>query len=565
MTLGQRTCLASLLQGRVLLAHPGIVQLAPLLGHAIVTLDARRQVVYHQRGIVTLVRRRHSDQRQQPMSCCSRSHLGRPTMFPSNILSTVSTTHRIQYRTVVDWLPEAVQNFSIWGYSGSLLKTIHVSTGLPYWACFATISIGVRTALFPMVLYAAQTAARFAKIAPDVQFQVALFQRDMKQYRAMKAQLPQILFLWRTNLATLSSTYKLHNIHPFSIFLSPLCQIPILWYISIDLRKIVNGLDPMLAQQLVESSVAWIPDLTEADPYYGLPIVAGLLLYGNMEVALGKRTMAGEAASKADVSKLLKDLFQSFAVFMPCFTSHLPAGIQLYLVASFGFTLVQSGALRTEAFRQFVGLPSMLTQSPNQGKFAMQLIELKQLEQKARELRGDGPLLGKGVLMHGWELSFPGTNRKSTIQGSDPATLQKVESVMSFAIQPYANVMESGSSSFTSLPNLSLGSGMDSTMTKPQINYGPYTYGVSAPPWQVERQLPMFEELFAQKVDETSGNLDDREYLPHYDDDVMEKANRGEFPRPTPVVEEIRGPRITKKVDVNRLFKRKTKGKKSRR
>lgn len=470
---------------------------------------------------------------------------------------------------MVDWLPEVMQNFSIWGYSGALLKAIHSSTGLPYWACFATISISVRTFLFPLVLYAAHTASRFAKIAPDVQFQVALFQRDMKQYREMKAKLPQILFLMRTNLTTLASTYKLHDIHPFSVFLSPLCQIPILWYISIDLRKIVNGLDPVLAQELVESSVAWVPDLTEADPYYGLPIVAGLLLYGNMEVALGKRSMAGEAASKADTSKLLKDIFQSFAVFMPCFTSHLPGGIQVYLVTSFCFTLVQSAALRSESFRKLVGLPSMLAQ-PSAGRFSMQLIELKKLEQKARELRGDGPVLGKGVLMHGWELSFAGTYRRSSIHGSDPETLKKAEPVVPFAIQPYSNLMES--SSFpTSTPTPTMNVGDDaatSPMMKPKINYGPYVYGVSAPPWQLEQQRPLLEELFAPKMDETVSNSkdNDREFMPQYDDDVMEKANRGEFPRAPEMMDEIRTPKVVKKVDAKRLLKRRAaKGKKSRR
>jgi len=507
-----------------------------------------------------LDRRRHDQAAITIFSRSSNAHCN----HQHNIIT--STPCQIQHRTVADWLPEVVQNFSIWGYSGALLKAIHSYTGLPYWACFATISIGVRTALFPLVLYAAQTASRFAKIAPDVQFQVALFQRDMKQYREMKAKLPQILFLMRTNLTTLASTYKLHDIHPFSIFLSPLCQIPILWYISIDLRKIVNGLDPVLAQELVESPVAWVPDLTEADPYYGLPIMAGLLLYGNMEVALGKRTMAGEAASKADTSKLLKDIFQSFAVFMPCFTSHLPGGIQVYLVTSFCFTLVQSAALRTESFRQLVGLPSMLTQ-PNAGRFSMQLIELKKLEQKARELRGDGPVLGTGVLMHGWETSFPGSYRQSSIQGSDPETLKKAEPVVSFVLQPYSNVMESRSSATnTPTPTMNFGDATTSPMMKPKINYGPYAYGVSAPPWQLEQQRPLLEELFAPKIDETINSKEDREFMPQYDDDVMEKANRGEFPRAPEMVDEIRTPKVVKKLDAKRLLNRKAaKGKKSRR
>jgi len=464
------------------------------------------------------------------------------------------------HRTVVSWLPEVVQNFSIWGYSGALLKTMHLSTGLPYWACFATISIGVRTALFPLVLYAAQTASRFAKIAPDVQFQVALFQRDLQKYREMKAKLPQILFLMRTNITTLSSTYKLHKVHPFAVFLSPLCQLPILWYMSIDLRKIVNGLDPLLAQELVESSVQWVPDLTEADPYYGLPIMAGLLLYGNMEVALGKRTMAGEAASKADTSKLLKDIFQSFAVFMPCFTSHLPAGIQIYLTTSFCFTLVQSAALRTESFRLLVGLPSMLAK-PSEGRYSMQLIELKKLEAKARELRGDGPVLGKGVLMYGWELSLPGSYRQSTIQGSDPATLkERVEPVVPFAIRPYANMVMENVSPASTTVNMNPDNASSHMMAKQPINYGPYAYGVSAPPWQLEQQRHLFEEV-VPKI-ESSNSTDDREYLPRFADDAMEKANRGESPRPPVFMDSV--PKVPKKLNVKGLQKRKGKGKRRR-
>ena len=52
-----------------------------------------------------------------------------------------------------------------------------------------------------------------------------------------------------------------------------------------DLRKIIEGSDPLLAQKLVESSFLWLTDLTEPDPWYGLPIATGLLLYLNVEVS----------------------------------------------------------------------------------------------------------------------------------------------------------------------------------------------------------------------------------------------------------------------------------------
>ena len=194
------------------------------------------------------------------------------------------------------------------------------------------------------------------------------------------------------------------------MFLSPLIQIPAFVYCSVDLRKIVNGLDPELAQQFVESGVAWVPDLTEPDPWFGLPILAGLMLYTNLEVARGRRNVAGEAASKADISILMKDVVQPFAVFMPCFTSYLPGGMQVYLITSFCFTIGQSAALRYDPFRLLAGLPSIDDSKPEKGgEFVKQMVELKKLQIKAQELRGDGPVLGKGVLMHGMEISFPAT------------------------------------------------------------------------------------------------------------------------------------------------------------
>lgn len=92
---------------------------------------------------------------------------------------------------------------------------------------------------------------------------------------------------------------------------APLLQLPVFWYFSVDIRKIINGADPELAQNLTEGGLLWVRDLTEPDPWYGLPILGGLLLYMNVEVALGKQILSGEATSKANVAKALKDFFQS--------------------------------------------------------------------------------------------------------------------------------------------------------------------------------------------------------------------------------------------------------------
>jgi hypothetical protein len=87
--------------------------------------------------------------------------------------------------------------------------------------------------------------------------------------------------------------------------------IPVFWYFSVDIRKLINGGNPELAQELTESGFLWVMDLTEPDPWYGLPILSGLLLYLNVEVAVGKQSLSGETASKSNIARYLKDGFQS--------------------------------------------------------------------------------------------------------------------------------------------------------------------------------------------------------------------------------------------------------------
>jgi hypothetical protein len=279
--------------------------------------------------------------------------------------------------------------------------------------------------------------------------------------------------------------------------------------------------------------------------------VAGALLYLNMEVALGRRTLAGATASKADTSLILKDIFQSLAVFMPCFTSQLPGGIQVYIVTSFCFTLVQSAALRSEGFRQLVGLPSMLTK-PTVGIFTQQMIQLKELEMKARKLRGTGPVLGKGVLMYGWQTSFAGSYRKSSIEGckntpNDTGTLP----LQPFPIRPFPE-REIGLSKVVPSGNPLL------------LPTGPFIPGVSAPPWQLERQQALFTKM-AGDARNSPAEETNREYMPQFEEDAMEKANRGESPRPIQFVDVTASkvPKTLALVNVQRL-KRKGKNKRAR-
>ena len=210
---------------------------------------------------------------------------------------------------VADYIPSSKM---VWGGTGWLLETLHMDGMVPYSLCFVGTNLIVRTALIPLVIRGAKTAAHLATVAPEIQFLVTLFQRDFAQLRKQQRPLQEQIYLLKITWQTLRQIYKLHKVSPLDVFKSPLLQLPFFWYVSIDIRKIINGANPELAQKLTESPYLFYGmDLTEADPYYGLPILGGALLYLNVEMAMGKRALSGETSSKSNIAMYLKDFFQS--------------------------------------------------------------------------------------------------------------------------------------------------------------------------------------------------------------------------------------------------------------
>mmetsp|Transcript_32078 Transcript_32078/g.39037 ORF Transcript_32078/g.39037 Transcript_32078/m.39037 type:complete len:230 (+) Transcript_32078:1038-1727(+) len=118
---------------------------------------------------------------------------------------------------------------------------------------------------------------------------------------------------------------------------------------------------------------------------------------------------------------------------MPCFTSNLASGVQIYLATSFFFTLNQSMALRNETMRDYMGLPS-LSAKPPEPVIANHNKKMMRLQSEAREARkkeeeqkrkrngdisfegGEAEIVGMGsVLAHGATASFKGKYRPSSI------------------------------------------------------------------------------------------------------------------------------------------------------
>ena len=87
------------------------------------------------------------------------------------INSNSNSNSNIQTRSIASWLsPDIIQDFTLSGGTGVVINSLHSDVGMPYWATFSAMNFMLRASLLPVVIYGARTAARYAKVAPEVQF-----------------------------------------------------------------------------------------------------------------------------------------------------------------------------------------------------------------------------------------------------------------------------------------------------------------------------------------------------------------------------------------------------------
>ncbi len=394
--------------------------------------------------------------------------------------------------------------------------------------------------MIPISIRGAQAQVRLSSVSPELQYLITSFTNDMKTLNAagrfgsegslvrkqMLAAKPRLV---RQTLATMRGLLTMKRVNLFDIFKSPLLQIPFFVYFASDLRRIIEGSNPTLAQNLVESSFFWISDLTEPDPWYGLPIFTGLLLYMNVEIAVGKQSLGGEASARSNMALLLKDGFQSLAIFMPCFMSQQPSGVQIYLATSMVFTLLQSRAMRNDTIRHAIGLPSIRVKprSMSDSDIVKEFLA-KMAERQAAKARG-GYILGEGVHVTGANISVPrfGMKRRSSIVISkDGSDTQMINDLQSTASSRFVEIR---------LPEYTLRSPL---LIQPEMfqSANPIPYQPGFVPG-VFHHHSSHGTLHSMKMNSTHAEVgvSSANIMPDIPLSVMEAANRGEKPK-EPVV-----------------------------
>ncbi len=416
--------------------------------------------------------------------------------------------------------------------------------------------------MLPIAIRGAKTSVKFGNIAPEVQYLISSFTRDFQKLKEAQGSggggsgatirtrdgkvgfvdtTKEQLRLVKTTLSTLRGVMKLAKVNLFDILKSPMLQIPFFWYFALDLRKVINGVDPELAQQLVESSFLWIADLTEPDPWYGLPIVTGALLYLNVEVAVGKRALSGETSSRSNLQLFLKDAFQSLAIFMPCFMVQQPSGVQIYLATSMVFTMAQSMAFRSDACRAAIGLPPVGAKPT--GEHLKEFTELAEQRMKAKEETGF--YLGEGVLLLDRGFAKLGEKRESSIdisQGSHSITEETLPQTQNLGV--------------IELPQYTI----DSMLVYPEklLEWSSQRSTTSTRPTPLLPPVNLSQSSMMQEGTMPMNEMQQQE--------LMEAANRGEKPKqieiaPKEILQKMEDRKnTTSAIDVRKLGSRSRKG-----
>jgi len=229
----------------------------------------------------------------------------------------------------------------------ALLHTVHDSTGLPWWQTIALATLLGRVVLFPLQVYQSRGAARMTLIKPQLEAYSARIKAGYSKKTSAGLDDAEVARLEMQQLM------DRNGVRPWSTMGSALVGMPVWVSFFFALRKMVyvDGVG------LSEGGMLWFPDLTQHDPYYMLPVLSGLSLFGM--VSLGD---AGQAGAKPDAQQqMVKNVMRGAAVVIVPATAWFESGVFIYWLTANALAITQTLALRQPSIRSAVGMPPMPT------------------------------------------------------------------------------------------------------------------------------------------------------------------------------------------------------------
>lgn len=157
------------------------------------------------------------------------------------------------------------------GWLQSMIEYIHVHADLPWWGAIVASTLVLRAVIFPVMMKVQKNGVMMNNINPEIQ----KLMKKQREYRQMGNKTLSDQYshkIW--------NVYQKHNCNPLKMAILPLIQLPLFLSFFIAIRKMAA----VPVESMKTGGVLWFEDLTVADPYYILPVLACGSFVASIEV-----------------------------------------------------------------------------------------------------------------------------------------------------------------------------------------------------------------------------------------------------------------------------------------
>ncbi|KAJ2398593.1 hypothetical protein GGI23_003151 [Coemansia sp. RSA 2559] len=220
------------------------------------------------------------------------------------------------------------------------LEFAHVTTGLPWWATIALVTVGVRAALFPITVHSQRDLVKVNNAKPEIE-------RLKRTLDSAQARGDTIQSIQKSN--ELATFYKSRGIRPFRAMVGNLTILPFMLFMFLALRDLAR----IPVAHMGSGGILWFVDLASADPYYVLPVISCIGMMGSMEL----QTRLNSSVASPPGMKIMMRCMGVLAIF---FTYALPANVFVFWVTNNVCSIFQTLVLHNAAFRVWAKIPDTL-------------------------------------------------------------------------------------------------------------------------------------------------------------------------------------------------------------
>ncbi|KAK4118780.1 TOM13-domain-containing protein [Parathielavia appendiculata] len=240
-----------------------------------------------------------------------------------------------------------------WGPSSvlqSLLESIYIYTGLPWWASIAILAVGVRLALFKPALDASENAQKYQELLKDPKYTAAT--EEVKRMLVTGNHLAGAEARAKVSLMNKAAGYSMWK----SVL--PMIQIPI----TFCMFRIIRGMSSLPVPSFETGGLLWFTDLTVSDPLFILPIATGLLVMLGIRIPLPYM-----APQQQKIMKIMSLVVMPISTAVSLF---FPAGLTWYFFVTSLLHTAQTWFLHQPWFRRLARLkPLSIDLGPTGGSW----------------------------------------------------------------------------------------------------------------------------------------------------------------------------------------------------